>query len=97
MRDYPIFWGLIRVSLVLAALLLLFSLAAPQARSDEDAARGQTVVVHLSSYTNDLHAVTMSLKIAALLAAGNLRQGATLTTDTAIRDLFLAADKVIDY
>lgn len=115
-------------------------------------------MVHLSSYTNDLHAVTMSLKIATLLAAadadvtlfldlegvrladdrapqnlqwgntapvaelyanlieaggtvlvcphcaraagigaGNLRQGATLTTDAAIGDLFIAADKVIDY
>lgn len=146
-----------RPAAILTTLVLLLScLAALPARAAESAA--QRVVVHLSHYTDDLHAASMALALAGNLADGDadvtlfldlegvrladrrlpedfawgsgpkvperleafveaggrvilcahcaegagigsdvLRPGARIGTDAQVQELFLEADKVIDF
>jgi sulfur relay (sulfurtransferase) complex TusBCD TusD component (DsrE family) len=149
--------GEFRRRLVLAALLLSCAAAGIVARAAEHET-GQKIVVHLSHYTDDVHAASMALSLARNLQQGGaavtlfldlegarlgdtrgpqdlrwgsgpllseeidafskaggsillcahcarsagidaakLRAGARIGTDQEVREVFLAADKVIDY
>lgn len=53
--------------------LLLVFLAATAHAEHHEGAEGQQVVVHLSHYTDDLHAASMALKVSEMLASAGAK------------------------
>ena len=123
-------------TLAVAATMALISGPHLAASSAGHTAADQKVVVHLSKFTNDLHAPFMALKVAKALQSreasvtifldmegarianptedlevvvcphcahhygvseGHIRDGVRFGTEEMIAQLFLDADKVIDY